>query len=115
MRVTRASEAQSYDAKGHFDVSGLRLQGDGGTGAEQLSISLSQFLPGGGAERSASATDKYYVVLEGEIIVTTDDGDHTLGPLDSCYIAAGEPRSIINRRNVVTKMLVVVAAQKTPS
>ena len=41
------------------------------------------------------------------------DGKETvLGPLDSCYIAAGETREIINRGNSVVTMLVAVEMPK---
>ena len=40
--------------------------------------------------------------------VKTDDDEVTLGPLDSCYLAPNEARSVENKTNVPASMLVVM-------
>ena len=40
--------------------------------------------------------------------VVIDGAETVLGPMDSCTIAAGEVREIVNRTNAVCKMLVVI-------
>jgi quercetin dioxygenase-like cupin family protein len=112
MQVTRFSDARKYETTGHFDMVGLRLQGGAVSQTDGVTISLSYFLPGGGAGRSASPTEKYYIVLDGEVTVSTDEGEQTLGPLDSCHLAGGEARAILNRGNTVARMLVVIAAPR---
>jgi len=42
------------------------------------------------------------------VTISTDDGDTELGPLDSCHLAAGERRSIINPTNRPASMMVVM-------
>jgi quercetin dioxygenase-like cupin family protein len=108
MEVMRLGEAQPYEAPKHFDMRGLRLQGFDASGAENFWVGLSHFLPGGGAEMDATPLEKVYVVLKGEVTVTTEAGDVTLGPLDSCRLAPGEARSILNRTNHPASMLVVM-------
>ena len=71
-------------------------------------VGMSHFLPGGGAENSGSNAEKVYFVLSGEITVITETGEATLGPNDSCYLAAGEKRSIVNRSQSPTAMLVIM-------
>jgi mannose-6-phosphate isomerase-like protein (cupin superfamily) len=71
-------------------------------------VGLSYFLPGGGAESSATPIEKVYVVVEGELTFVTDDGEQVLGPLDSCRLAPGERRSVENRSNRVATMLVLM-------
>jgi len=110
MHVTRYSEANTYDAKGHFNMAAFQLQGGAANETGQLSCGFSQFLPGGRAERSESAAEKIYVVVSGEITVITDDGEVTLGPMDSCYLAPNEARAIINRSNEVAHMIVALCA-----
>ena len=107
MEVTRIGEARRYEAPKHFGMAGLRLQGFEATGAQTFWIGLSHFLPGGGAERDASPTEKVYVVIAGEITVVTDDGPVTLGLLDSCRVAPGEARSVENRTSQPASILVV--------
>jgi quercetin dioxygenase-like cupin family protein len=108
MEVTRLADAGPYQAPKHFDMVGLRLQGFDASGAESFWVGLSHFLPGGGAEMDATPIEKVYVVVSGEVTVTTDDGETTLGPFDSCRLAPGEARSIVNRTNTPASMLVVM-------
>ncbi|HTV22461.1 MAG TPA: cupin domain-containing protein, partial [Polyangiaceae bacterium] len=97
MHVTRYQNAPSYEAPGHSHVASLRLQGQEVSPTRTCWVGLSHYLPHGGADSSASDAEKIYVVLSGEITVTTDQGEVTLGVLDSCYLAPGERRSIANR------------------
>ncbi len=91
---------------------GLRLQGEEASDAGFASLGLSHFLPGGGAESSASPIEKIYFVLSGEVTIVTDAGETVLGPLDSCWLAAGERRSIINNTTLPASMLVVVPTHR---
>lgn len=108
MEVTRLGDAKPYEAPKHFDMRGLRLQGFDATTTENFWVGLSHFLPGGGAEMDATPIEKVYVVVDGEVTVTTDEGATTLGPLDSCRLAPGEARSIANLTNRTASMLVVM-------
>jgi quercetin dioxygenase-like cupin family protein len=108
MEVTRLADATPYEGPGHHATSTLRLHGYDASGAEAFWVGLSHFLPGGGAERDATPIEKVYVVVEGEVTITTDDGDETLRPLDSCHLAPGEARAIENRTNLPASMLVVM-------
>lgn len=106
MEVTRVDQAAPYDAPGHFGMVALRLHGGPGSALKDATVGLSHFDPGGGASLSASAADRVYVVLEGEITVTVEGQPETLGPGDSCFIAAGENREVVNHSGGRTTMLV---------
>lgn len=109
MQVTRLGEAKRYDAPGHYDMRGMRLQGFDASDSKFAWAGLSHFLPGGGAEMGASPLEKIYVVIEGEVTIELGDGTtETLGKLDSCYIPGGEAREIRNDRNDVATMLVLM-------
>ncbi len=109
MEVTRFADAQAYEAPMHFDMTSLRLQGFGVSGADFAWVGLSHILPGGGAEMDAGPLGKIYVVIEGEVTVTLGDGDsHVLRKLDSCFIPAGEAREVRNKGNAVATMIVVM-------
>jgi quercetin dioxygenase-like cupin family protein len=108
MRVTRIAEAGTYEAPGHFDVRTLRLQGADASPVANFTVGLSVFLPAGGCEMSTTPLEKVYVVFEGEVTVVTDEGEATLGPLDSIYLAPNEARAIENRTNAAASMLVVM-------
>jgi len=108
MEVTRIGEARPYEAPKHHDMRGLRLQGFDASDAKGFWVGLSHFLPGGGADWDATPLEKVYVVLDGEVTIITEGGDTTLSPLDSCYLAPGEARSVENRTNRPASMLVVM-------
>jgi quercetin dioxygenase-like cupin family protein len=112
MEITRLADAKPYDAPKHFDMRGLRLQGFDASAAEAFWVGLSNFLPGGGAEMDATPLEKVYVVISGEVTIATEDGETTLGPLDSCRLAPGEARSIVNRTNLPALMLVAMPYPK---
>lgn len=107
IEVTRFTDANAYDAKGHFAMTAMRLQGQGVSDLQDYWVGFSTFLPGGGADKSAAPTGKVYVVLDGDITVTSADGDVTLGKYDSCYIPPNTERSILNKSNLPVQMLVI--------
>ncbi len=108
MFTKRFQEAKPYDAPNHRGCLGLRLQGYEDGGPKNQWIGYSQFLPGGGAGPDSTPFEKVYVVLEGEIALIVDGEETVLRALDSCTIAPGEVREIINRSNHVCKILVVI-------
>jgi mannose-6-phosphate isomerase-like protein (cupin superfamily) len=113
MQIVRLNDAKPYEAKLHWDMSAIRLQGIEASQLKNFSCSLSYFLPGGGANWSSSANEKVYVVLDGEAtILTKQDGQEVitvLGKLDSCVIDYNEERAVENRTNQVVTMLVIVS------
>lgn len=108
MLVKRFEEAAVYEAPNHCGVVGLRLQGYEAGGPVNQWLGYSQYLPGGGAGPDATPFEKVYLVLEGAMTVLVAGREVVLGALDSCTIAPGEVREIVNRSNHVCKMLVVL-------
>jgi mannose-6-phosphate isomerase-like protein (cupin superfamily) len=109
MHVTRFAKAKAYEAKLHHAMTAIQLQGGAESETRYFTVGLSHFLPGGGAARSASQTEKVYFVVQGRVTIVMDDGEVTLEPFDSCLMAPGEARAIENRTNDVATMLVVVS------
>lgn len=107
LQVTRFDDAKAYDAKGHFGMTAMRLHGQGVSDLEDYWVGFSTFLPGGGADNGSAPTGKVYVMLEGNITVTTAEGDTVLGKYDSCYIPPNTERSIENKTNHIVQMLVI--------
>lgn len=108
MHIKRFEDAQPYDAPNHVGCHGLRLQGFEPEGPTNQWVGFSQFLPGGGAGPDSTPFEKVYVVIEGSMTVVIDGVETILNPLDSCTIAPGEIRTLINRTNQTCKMLVVI-------
>lgn len=114
MHLVRLNDAPRYDAPGHEGFAMRRLQGREAGPADTAWIGLSVVEPGGRTTLNASALEKFYVVVEGELEVTgvLPDGStrtETLGPLDSCRIAPGEARGLANRGQRVARVLLVMA------
>jgi quercetin dioxygenase-like cupin family protein len=112
MQVTKIKDAKRYEAANHVDVSALRLQGGEASKTSTFWCGLSHYLPGGRAERGASDYERVYMVLDGEVTVTTDQGTTVLGAMDSVHIAPKEMRVVENRGNAVAIMLVIVSNAK---
>jgi quercetin dioxygenase-like cupin family protein len=108
MIVTRIADANPYDAPRHFDMRAMRLHGFDVSPSQSFWVGLSQFLPGGGAEGDAGPLEKVYVVVDGTVTITTDEGDTELQALDSCYIPGGEWRAVTNRTDRPASMIVIM-------
>lgn len=113
MLVKRFHEAQSYNAPNHSDCKSLRLQGFEAGGPESCWVGLSHFLPGGGAGPDRSSLEKIYVVLSGTITVWADGQEIELESMDSCTIGPNVERQIMNRKNTIASMLVVMPYPET--
>ncbi len=106
MEISRAENAQPYDAPGHFGMTALRMHGGANSALKDATVGISHFEPGGGASLSASTADRVYVVLSGCITVEAGGQSATLSALDSCFIPAGESRLVENRSAEKCTMLV---------
>lgn len=109
MNVTRASDAPAYAAPAHHRVSTARLQGLEAGPTERFWVGVSLYQPGGSAEKAAAPAETVYVVLDGELVIRTDEGETILGRLDSVHLAQGETRSIVNRSEEAALLLVTIA------
>jgi hypothetical protein len=87
MYVNRFADLRPYQSPGHRDMRMLRMQGREAGPSDVMWLGVSQILPGGGIDPSASPEEKFYVVLEGSLVVETPDGTveaGVLGQLQDC-------------------------------
>jgi quercetin dioxygenase-like cupin family protein len=96
MNVTRFDEAREYFPDNHVRMRCVRLQGHEAGPADSLWMGVSIVEPGGYTSFSASAVEKHYVVLNGELTIHTDKGTVVLSAYDSCRLAPGEQRALQN-------------------
>jgi len=121
MNLVRLPDATPYTPAQHTGVRAYRLQGSEGSGsgdgsaAPLCSVGISYYEPDGRADMAAGPQEKIYVVLSGEISITTAPSVTAPGrtilmrPLDSCVIAAGEAREVRNASGSEAVMLVIIA------
>ena len=96
MNVTRFDEAPEYFPAQHYQMRCVRLQGHEAGPSEALWMGLSTIEPGGHTSLAASPLEKHYVVLQGEVVVSTGVDETTLYKHDSCRLAPGESRALRN-------------------
>ena len=110
VKAIKANEGSYYEAAKHFNMWGVRKVGTP-EGAKALNVSVSEFLPNGGATMSASDKERVYCVLRGSISVKDEAGHtHILDENDMIYIAPGEQREIVVNGLVAVRMLVIIAS-----
>ena len=109
MKVVNASEGSVYEAANHFGMWGIRKFGPP-EGAKAVNVSISEFLPGGGAKLTAADKERVYYVLRGSITVSEENGtEHRVDAEDMIYIPPGEKRSMSVNGNLAARVLVIVA------
>lgn len=96
MNITRFESAPEYFPENHFSMRCVRLQGHEAGESKSLWLGVSTIEPGGYTTLSASALEKHYVVLSGELTVETATGSEVLRANDSCRLAPGEARALKN-------------------
>ena len=108
MKLIKNGEGQAKSAKRHFAQSGITKVSPE-TGSQRLRVSVSHFLPGGGAEMYASSTERVYFGISGTLMVKGGKGDeYIVEPGDALFIPPGEKRSIETLGNDPATMLVII-------
>lgn len=109
MRVTKVEDAEPFSPVGHQGVGPVRLQGGSRTPTDKFTVALSHYLPGGAAELAPQESETVYVVLQGELVMVSDGEEQVLGALDSVHFTPGTMRTVENRTNLPSSMLVIRA------
>jgi len=108
MIVVRANEGTVYEAANHFNMWGSRKFGPP-EGAKNINLSISEFLPNGGALMTSSDKERIYYVLRGSITVGNEQGqENILGEGDMIYIPPGEKRNMAVNGLMAARVLVMV-------
>lgn len=108
-KVTKCNESVAYTAPGHFDVHTTRLHNGADVGGT-VALGMSHFLPGGGAAMAKAPKELLYYIVEGEMTVTTDDGQsHVLYAGDSVHFSPNQGRESKNTGHKTAQMLVIMA------
>jgi mannose-6-phosphate isomerase-like protein (cupin superfamily) len=106
MKTIKATEGTPYDAAKHFNMWGVKKITEEQTG--RTTVSLSHFLPNGGAEMSSSDKERVYYMISGSIIVSGKNEKHVLNRGDLIYIAPGEERDMSVNGSEPAAVLVII-------
>jgi uncharacterized cupin superfamily protein len=113
MKIVRSSQLVPYEAKGHYKMLAQRVHNKEISGSEMLTLGLSWFLPGGGAEFNTvgQGMELIYYIVEGTMTLTTDKETTVLNPGDSCLFREGDGRAIKNESDRPAAMLVIIGTK----
>jgi quercetin dioxygenase-like cupin family protein len=92
MKLVKHGEGAEYEVKGHTRCHVMNKL-VAGKDNKRLTVGMSHFLPGGGAEMSSAPLDRVYYVLSGSIKLTGKTEKYVMGPGDLILIGAGEERA----------------------
>jgi quercetin dioxygenase-like cupin family protein len=92
MKLIKHGQGVQYDAKGHFSCYAMNKL-IVGQDTKKLTVGVSHFLPGGGAQMSSSPKERAYYVISGSIKITGKNEEYEVSADDLIYIGAGEERS----------------------
>jgi mannose-6-phosphate isomerase-like protein (cupin superfamily) len=108
MKMIKKEGGSPYEAKGHSGCWAVRKM-DAAKDSRRLSISLSHFLPQGGAEMSSSPKERAYFILSGSMLVKGKTEEYRLSQGDLIYIAPGEEREVqVIGTEPVTSLVIIV-------
>jgi quercetin dioxygenase-like cupin family protein len=108
MKLIKKNQGEAKQAKQHFNQAGITKVSEA-DGSKRLHVSISHFLPGGGAEMYASPTERAYYGISGMLKVKGKKGDEYLvGPGDVLFLPPGEERSIETVGTEPATMLVII-------
>lgn len=108
MIIVKSDQGTAYEAKNHFHMWGVRKLGFP-EGAQNVILSISEFLPDGGAVMSSSDKERIYYVLRGSITVRDEHGEeHIINESDMIYISPNEKREMVVNGLVAARVLVII-------
>jgi mannose-6-phosphate isomerase-like protein (cupin superfamily) len=108
MKMIKKESGNPYEAKAHFGCWSVRKM-EAAKDSRRLSISLSHFLPQGGAEMSSSPKERAYFILSGSMLVKGKTEEYRLSQGDLIYIAPGEEREVqVIGTEPVTSLVIIV-------
>ena len=111
-RVMRIADAPTYNPPLHTLVDAKRLQGLEAGPTEAFWMGLSYYAPGATVDPSETAAECVYFIVSGELVVTVDGSEQTLRAGDSIHFTKGTLRSVANRSDQTTQLLVTIALPK---
>jgi uncharacterized cupin superfamily protein len=109
MRVTKLEDAEPFTPVGHDGVGPVRLQGGQSMPTEKFTVVLSHYLPGAEAQLAPQDAETVYVLIDGELVMSSDGIEETLGRFDSVHFTQGTLRTVENRTHLPATMLVIRA------
>ena len=108
MRLIKENEGEHYEPAHHHDAYCVRKISKA-DGCGKLSVSVSEFLPGGGCDLTASDKDRSYYILQGTLEVYGEGTDPFIMEAgDMLFVPAGEKRGYKITGSERCRMIVMI-------
>ena len=108
-KIVRKADAYPYEAPKHYNMLATRLHNPQDVNDGVLTVGLSHFLPGGGANMAPAKFEMVYYIQKGEMTVSLDDGkDYVLHAGDSLHFGPGTGRACQNTGVECAEMITVM-------
>lgn len=107
MNIVNVKDCRGRTPPNHFDMRTFPLVEKLPDSGEQLALSLSYYLPGGGAAFGPQPVEVIFYLLDGALTIQTDNGERSLAAGEAVHISKGENKGIENRSNATATLLVI--------
>ena len=107
MKISALKDSQGRTPPRHFDMRTFPLVEKQADSEEQLALSVSYYLPGGGAEFGPQPVEVIFYVLDGELTIQTQQGELRLQAGEAMHISKGENKGIRNDSKATATLLVI--------
>lgn len=107
MKFANINGASGITPPKHFGMTTFRLLADEPGTDNGLGMSISYYLPGGGAEKGTAPVEMIYFVLEGEIVVESEEQKYVLKKGDAIHMGIGDSRSVKNESEYPASILII--------
>ena len=107
MKKITLSDARVYMPANHVDMKAMQIHSKEVSGCESFTVGISHYLPGGASLKSTPATERVYLVLAGELTVTSGNETLVIGPMESIYIPPNIERETVNNGRMPVTMVVI--------
>lgn len=111
MELLKQGTGALYQAPGHFSIAMRRLTGDGAATSGFARLMHLHYDADGYVEHSASADEKIYICLSGQVEISNGSDSFLLDPGDLCIVAPNEPRKISNRATQGSELFLIMPRQ----
>lgn len=114
MTICRLKDSVGYTLGHNYNAFTLPLFTRTPGGNDALGVNITHYLPGGGADIGMQPIEAVFCVIDGEMTVTTEEGDVILYKGDAMHFSKGDNKGLKNHTNYPATMLIVAVLGDLP-
>ena len=114
MKKLTVDYTQGKTPPNHFDMKSFPILDRTPDSPNKLALAQSLYLPGGGVNSGVQPFETVYFVLDGEIQVTGEAGEHRVGAGEALLVLPGETRTVRNPGTEPARVLLIISVPEIP-